>query len=453
MLVNPFVSNVAPAFNVTARALATISGPGALTKDGAGTLILSGTNTYSGGTTISAGALQLGNGGAAGSMVGNVVDNSILAFARSNAFTFGGVISGTGAVQQNGTGTTTLTGVNTYSGGTYLNNGILEVSANANLGAASGGLTFNGGTLRALADFNSARPIVLNAGGGTIGTNGFDVNMNGVVSGVGGLTKNGSGVLGLTADETYTGGTTIASGALRLGNGGTAGSILGDVTDNAALTINRSDTYTFAGLISGTGVFNQIGSGTTVLTNDNTYAGGTTISAGTLQIGNGGTTGSILGDVANNGTLAFNRSNALTFGGVISGTGAVQQNGAGSTNLTATNTYTGATTVNAGTLFVNGSIASSSGVTVNTSGTLGGSGALPKVTLNGGTLSPGNSIGTIAIGGSLSFVGAGNYIVEVSPAAADRTNVSGAPGTAHSRVRCARSARVGPTRSARATPY
>ena len=79
---------------------------------------------------------------------------------------------------------------------------------------------------------------------------------------------------------------------------------------------------------------------------------------------------------------------------------------------------------------MNGSIVSSSGVTVNTGGTLGGTGALPTTTINGGNLSPGNSIGTITINGSLSFVGPGNYIVEVSPAAADKTNVTGAPGTA-----------------------
>jgi autotransporter-associated beta strand protein len=411
----------------------TISGTGSLLQNGSGITRLTGTNTYTGGTTISAGTLQLGAGGAGattGSIVGNVVDNGILALAHSDAMTFGGVISGTGQVMQIGSGTTTLTGANTYSGGTFLNNGILAVSANTNLGAASGGLTFNGGTLRALADFNSNRLVTLNAAGGTIGTNGFNVNLGGVISGVGGLTKNGNGVLGLTADNTYTGGTTISAGALRLGSGGTSGSILGDVVDNAAFTINRSDTYTFAGLISGAGVFNQIGTGTTVFTNDNTYTGGTTISAGTLQLGNGGTTGSFVGDVANNGTLAFNRSNALTFGGVISGTGAVAQNGSGSTNLTATNTYTGATSVNAGTLFVNGSIASSSALTVNAGGTVGGSGALPKTTINGGTLSPGNSIGTISISGSLTFVGAGNYIVEVSPSASDKTNVSGAPGTA-----------------------
>ena len=79
---------------------------------------------------------------------------------------------------------------------------------------------------------------------------------------------------------------------------------------------------------------------------------------------------------------------------------------------------------------MNGSIVSSSGLTVNTGGTVGGTGNLPTTTINGGNLSPGNSIGTISVNGSLNFVGPGNYIVEVSPAAADKTNVTGAPGTA-----------------------
>src|ERR1700746_1642713 len=135
----------------------------------------------------------------------------------------------------------------------------------------------------------------------------------------------------LTGNNTYSGGTTIAAGTLQLGNGGTSGSIVGNVADNGTLVFNRSDALTLDGVISGTGTANQAGTGTTILTGDNTYTGGTTISAGTLQLGNGGTSGSIVGNVADNGTLAFNRSDAVPFAGVISGTGAVNQAGTGTT--------------------------------------------------------------------------------------------------------------------------
>ena len=99
------------------------------------------------------------------------------------------------------------------------------------------------------------------------------------------------------------------------------------------------------------------GAGSVTLAADNSYTGGTTIAAGTLRLGNGGTTGSVTGDVANNGTLVFDRSNALVFDGVISGTGAVVQQGTGTTTLTAASSYAGPTSVAAGRLLVDGSIA------------------------------------------------------------------------------------------------
>src|SRR6202034_296356 len=104
------------------------------------------------------------------------------------------------------------------------------------------------------------------------------------------------------------GGTTISAGILQIGNGGTTGSIAGNVIDNSNLAFNHSDGVTFSGDVSGTGSLNQMGTGTLTLTGANTYTGGTTISAGTLQIGNGGTSGSIVGGMIDNGNLAFNHS-------------------------------------------------------------------------------------------------------------------------------------------------
>jgi autotransporter-associated beta strand protein len=146
---------------------------------------------------------------------------------------------------------------------------------------------------------------------------------------------------------------------------------------------------------------------------------------GTMNVGNGGTTGTIIGNVLDRGTLNFNRSDAVTYSGIISDTGRVQQNGSGVLALSGINTYTGATNVNAGTLNVNGSIASSSLTTVNAGATLGGNGTVGNTTINGGTLAPGNSIGTLAVQGNLVFTAAASYMVEVSPANADRTNVTG----------------------------
>ncbi len=162
------------------------------------------------------------------------------------------------------------------------------------------------------------------------------------------------------------------------------GTLIGDtnslagtsITDNAALVFDQSINGVHSGVIGGSGSLTKNGTGTVIFAADNTYLGGTTISAGVLQLGNGGTTGSIVGNVTDNAVLAINRSNAYVFAGVISGMGALQQNGTGTTNLTAVNGYTGATTVNGGTLQVDGSIASSSSTSVNAGGTLGGTGTV-----------------------------------------------------------------------------
>jgi fibronectin-binding autotransporter adhesin len=160
------------------------------------------------------------------------------------------------------------------------------------------------------------------------------VIFSGVISGTGSVQQTGIGTTILTGDNTYAGSTTIAAGTLQLGNGGATGSVAGNIVDNGILAVNRSDTVTLPGVISGSGSLQQNGPGTTTLTADNTYTGGTTITAGTLQLGNGATAGSITGNVTDNGTLAFDRSEAVTFGGVVSGTGSLSQQGPGTLTLT-----------------------------------------------------------------------------------------------------------------------
>ncbi|SFS58167.1 autotransporter-associated beta strand repeat-containing protein, partial [Sulfitobacter marinus] len=178
----------------------------------------------------------------------------------------------------------------------------------------------------------------------------------------------------------------------------------------------------YGGDISGTGSLTKSGAGTLTLTGASSHTGGTTISAGTLQIGNGGTSGSLSGDVTNNSALAFNRSDALTYGGDISGTGSLTKSGTGTLTLTGTSSHTGGTTISAGTLVVNGSTGA---ITLN-GGTLGGSGTVGTVAVNsGGTFAPGNSIGTIAAGNTV-FNAGSSYAVEVNADGdSDLLNVTG----------------------------
>ncbi|NIK87129.1 autotransporter-associated beta strand protein [Rhizomicrobium palustre] len=304
-----------------------ISGTGGLIQAGSGTLTLTGTNTYTGGTTIGAGTLQIGDGNTSGSIAGDIVNNAALAFNRSDAITFAGAISGTGALTQAGSGTLVLTGANTYTGGTTIGAGTLQIGDGNASGSIAGDIVNNA----ALA-FNRSDAITF----------------AGAISGTGTLTQAGSGTLVLTGANTYTGGTTISAGTLQIGDGNTSGSIAGDITNNAALIFNRSDAITYANVISGTGKLTQAGSGTLILTGTNTYSDGTTVSAGTLQIGNGSTSGAITGNVVNNATLAFNRSDSITYGGIISGTGGVSVSGGGTVIVTGNNTYTGQTSIAAG---------------------------------------------------------------------------------------------------------
>jgi fibronectin-binding autotransporter adhesin len=386
-----------------------ISGSGNVAQIGSGTTILTGANSYGGTTTISAGVLQVGNGGTAGSLGnnGNISDGGTLAFDRSDTVTYTGVISGSGGLTQMGAGTLILTGANSFNGTTTISQGTLQLGNGGTSGSVAGNVTDNG-TLA----FDQSGP----------------VTYAGMISGNGALTQMGSGTLILTGANTYSGATTISSGTLQVGTGGTSGAIGGGaISDDGILAIDRSDTVTIAGAITGSGAVQQNGAGTTVLTGADNYAGGTAINAGTLQIGNDGTAGSITGDVADNGTLAFDRSDSVTYAGVISGSGNVNVIGGGTTTFTGTEGYTGTTTVGSGTLLVNGSIATSSLTTVGTGGTIGGTGTVGKLTIaNNGTIQPGSGgLGTLTVNGTFLLGPGATYSAQVTPTAADLIKVNG----------------------------
>ena len=168
------------------------------------------------------------------------------------------------------------------------------------------------------------------------------------------MVQDGTGTTVLTGNNTYTGGTEVKRGSLIIGDGGTAGSIIGNVTIDASATfgVNKSDTTAFTNQITGAGGFVQLGTGTTVFaSNFIDYSGTTIISAGTLQIGQGGSEGSIgTGNIINNATLAIYKSADFTLANNISGTGGLSHLGTGTTRFTGTNIYAGMTNVEGGTL-------------------------------------------------------------------------------------------------------
>lgn len=293
----------------------TISGTGQVIKSGTGRVGLTGVNTYTGGTTISAGTLLV----TTSSLSGAVVNNATLQFNQSGRGTYAGVISGTGEVVKTGTGAAGLTGANTYTGGTSINEGTLVVTS-----ASLPGNVVNSATLQ----FNQN-------GRGTYA---------GVIVGSGSVVKTGTGSVGLTGANTYSGGTTVSDGILLV----TTSSLPGDVVNNATLQFNQAFRGTYFGVISGEGALVKTGTGDTGLTGANTYTGGTTISEGVLFV----TTSSLPGDVVNNATLQFNQASRGTYFGVISGTGGVLKTGTGAVGLTGANTYAGGTTISEGSLVV-----------------------------------------------------------------------------------------------------
>jgi autotransporter-associated beta strand protein len=252
-----------------------------------------------------------------------------------------------------------------------------------------------------------------------------------VLAGSAGITKTTEGTVILSGSNTYSGTTTISAGTLQIGNGGTSGNLeSGWIFNNSTIAFNRSDSLTVSNNISGTGSLRQLGSGTLILTQNAGFTGGISISAGTLQLGNGDTSdGSIAGNVTNNGTIIFNRG-TVAMGGNISGTGNLIKLGNSLIMLQGSNSYTGATTVSAGTLSAgsanafgsNSAITVSSGASLDNGGynisigSLSGSGNVQlytKVITLGGDNSTTMFSGSIASwsGGGLMKTGTGTFIL------------------------------------------
>ena len=276
-----------------------------LTKQGSSTLTILNNNTYTGNTTISGGTIQVGNGGSTGALgTGSIVDNATLTYNRGDTVTLTNTVSGTGTLQQSGSGTLILAGANSY-GVTNVNSGTLQVgdgTTNGTLG--SGNVTVANS---AILSFNrtdtlaAANNIALNSASAMLQQNGTGVTtLTGNVTGAGNV-QVAAGTLTLAGTNTY-GNTTISGGAtLRIGNGGTTGTLGGGtLTNDGTVAFNRSDALAINGALGGGGNYQQLGSGTTTFNAANSYTGMTIVSGGTLALGASSTLGSGSGLVFGN---------------------------------------------------------------------------------------------------------------------------------------------------------
>jgi autotransporter-associated beta strand protein len=417
--------------NYTLGGSGRISGFGTLTKTNSGTLTILATNDFAGPTVIAGGTLSVpivANGGiasplgAADNTSGNLVlSGGTLRYTGANGstdrgmtlnpnggtievsssvttLTQSGVIVGTGVLNKTGTGSLSLNGVNTFSGGTTVKQGKVILGNDAGLGA--GVITLNGGTNGATFQFNNSSG-TLNNTLNVIGTNNFTLN-------VGSGTGNNS-VSDMTGDGTLT------------LNNGTTFSFTGDMTafsgTIAVGTVTNPRFYPSLGNPNpniGTGSSNAVfdlGNASVTLNNRN---GGITVYIGAL-IGGANTFLEGATSASNPTTYVIGGRNLdTTFAGKIfevipARTASITKVGTGTLTLTGANTHTGATTIDGGILLVNNTSGSATGtnsVTVNSGGTLGGTGFIfgPVIVNSGGAIAPGTaSIGILTLRSNLTL--------------------------------------------------
>ena len=377
---------------------------------------------------------------AASSIVGGNASNSVLTFGLAAATTFAAKLGGdllnenNLSIVKSGAGILTLSSAGTFTGGTTLSAGGITLGNALALG--TGSITLTGGTLN-VGTFALANTVVLNGGAisGTGSIGGLTASLGTVATklvGSGDITKSGSGVLELQgangATEAYTGNVTLLAGTIKFTGAGSLGAVNssvaaygGTIANAGILEFAGTATQALNGVISGTGSLAVSGAGQVSLYGNNTYSGGTTVSAGNAtaqtltSFGSGTVTLSGTGvvdvggqAVANNfvvngGTLQGGTINvtqvtgtAGTISANLNGTSSFTKSGAGTLILGGTNSYTGGTTVNGGTLLVNGTVGA---ITVASGGTLGGNGYIGNTLVSsGGTIAAGASVGLLNVG-------------------------------------------------------
>lgn len=267
----------------------------------------------------------------------------------------------------------------------------------------------------------------IRVGDGTLAGAGMTATIGSELTGNSALEKADHGTLVLIGANSYSGGTTIATGTLQLGDGGTSGSVIGNIANNGVLAFNRSDDVTLAGVISGTGTVSQVGSGTVTLTGANTYSGGTTIAGGRLLASSGGVLGS--GAVGNAGVLQLDFVADGTLDNGLQGSGGLIKTGAGIATLTATGSSQGQVSVSGGTMaFVQTGVFTAADYTTQ-AGASTSIGASSQLAVTGTFTQSAGSTLNVAIGANNPAVTAGNAVL------GGILNVSGYSGAQYSVIR------------------
>ncbi|MDJ3785667.1 fibronectin-binding autotransporter adhesin ShdA [Salmonella enterica] len=361
-----------------------VTGEGQIVKSGSDELIVTGDNTYSGGTTISGGTLTADHADSLGT--GAVANSGVLQVGEGE---LENTLSGSGSLVKTGTGELTLSGDNTYSGGTTITGGTLTADHADSLG--SGDIDNSG---------------VLQVGEG---------DLENTLSGSGSLVKTGTGELTLSGGNDYSGGTTIIGGTLTADHADSLGT--GAVANSGVLQVGEGE---LENTLSGSGSLVKTGTGELTLSGDNSYSGGTTIIGGTLTADHADSLGT--GAVANSGVLQVGEGELEN---TLSGSGSLVKTGTGELTLSGDNSYSGGTTIIGGTLTADHADSLGTGAVANSGvlqvgegeleNTLSGSGSLVKTGTSELTLGGDNSYSgdtTIAdgtlIAANVNALGSGN---------------------------------------------
>ncbi len=378
------------------------SGNGKLTKVLAGRTNLSGTYGHTGATTISAGTLAITGSSTTLSGTINIKSDSFFEYGTAGDTTLTNTITGAGGFIKSGSGTTTLSGGYSFTGDTNIKKGTL---------------LFSGEIADYIGNVQIANGANLQLGDTANQT------FSGDISGAGSVIKTSSGSATLSGDLTYEGTTSFQAGSLALS--GAISDLKGSVSigEGLALQLGSSSNQMISGDIAGQGGIVKTNPGLTDLSGEVSYSGDTTVSSGSLRFSGDFSNFNEAVTVAKGATFQLESTSTNVFLPVISGAGSFAKTGTGTLSFQRSQTYTGNTAIEKGTLVVNSTL-SSANVSIASGGSLQGIGTVNTV-VSSGTVSPGNSIGTLNVVGNYTQNSGSILVYEFDDISSDLLRVTG----------------------------